>query len=332
LTPCVHNFFDKIWYGRYPAAALLAPFGVIFHVFVAIRRAAYRYGLVPSYRAEIPVIIVGNVTVGGTGKTPLVIWLVNYLQHHGYKPGVISRGYQGRAKNWPQQVRADSDPQMIGDEAIVLARRAKCPIAVGPKRADSVRALMDYADCDIIVSDDGLQHYGLERDVEILVVDGVRRFGNGRCLPAGPLREPISRIKEVDLTVVNGIPGRGEFEMKTVARYLYPLSGDAAPVAIETLMGSKVHAVAGIGNPERFFDLLRIKGLRAEKHRFVDHHRFIPADFDFEDALPIIMTEKDAVKCEHFRLKDAWYLPIDIEMPEVFGHRLTSTLKEAVNG
>ena len=323
---------EKIWYGRHPIATLLTPLAFLFRALIALRKAAYRNGLISDYKADVPVIVIGNLTVGGTGKTPLVIWVVHYLRELGFKPGIISRGYRGRAKSWPQQVRADSDPAMVGDEAIVIARRTGCPIAVGPKRADSVRALLQHSDCDIVVSDDGLQHYKLRRDVEILVIDGIRRFGNGRCLPAGPLREPPSRAKEVDLTVVNGIPDRGEFQMKTVVGKVYSLNDSSHSVSIETFYGKAVNAVAGIGNPDRFFDMLKSKGLRVEKHRFGDHHVFSARDFIFDTELPILMTEKDAVKCAHFRLKDAWYLPIDIEMPAVFGHRLSSTLKEARDG
>lgn len=332
LQETVQPLHEKIWYGRHPAGLLLVPFGFIFRAVCALRRVMYRSGLMPSYQPDVPVVVIGNLTVGGTGKTPLVIWMVKYLAQLGFKPGVVSRGYRGLAKSWPQQVRADSDPSMVGDEAIIIARRAQCPVAVGPKRADSVKALLQYADCDIIISDDGLQHYQLQRDVEILVVDGVRRFGNGHCLPAGPLREPPSRAKEVDLTVVNGIPGRGEFQMKTVADKLYAVNDNTRAVSFEQFYGKAVHAVAGIGNPDRFFDMLRAKGLRVEQHRFDDHHRFAAGDLVFDKDLPIVMTEKDAVKCVHFQLKDAWYLPIDIEMPEVFGHRLTSSLKEACDG
>lgn len=329
----MERFLEKIWYGRHPAAALLAPLGLAFRAVVNIRRVAYRSGLLPSLRPEIPVVVVGNLTVGGTGKTPLVIWIVHYLRAQGFKPGVVSRGYRGNARSWPQQVRPDSDPAMVGDEAIVIARRTGCPIAVGPNRAECVEALMQYADCNVIVSDDGLQHYRLQRDVEILVVDAVRRFGNGRCLPAGPLRESISRVKEVDLTVSNGIASRGEFEMKTTASQLLPVNeGAGGPLALDVFTGKQVNAVAGIGHPERFFDMLRIKGIRANKHIFPDHHSFMAKDFAFDSALPIVMTEKDAVKCERLQLTDAWYLPLEVTMPDVFGHRLMSCLGATING
>ena len=163
-----------------------------------MQRAAYAFGMLRVTRFNVPVVVVGNVTVGGTGKTPLVIWLANRLRQEGYSPGIVARGYRGAARHWPQQVRPDSDPFAVGDEAVVLARRCRCPVSVGPDRVAAVDALLQYHDCDVIISDDGLQHYALGRDVEIVVVDGVRRFGNGYCLPAGPLREPAKRVRSAD--------------------------------------------------------------------------------------------------------------------------------------
>lgn len=328
----MHEFLDKLWYERHPASTLLVPLSWLYRLIVAVRRAGVRSGLLSTYRAPVPVIVVGNITVGGTGKTPLVIWLVEYLRSVGFTPGIISRGYRGRAKSWPQQVRADGDPEMVGDEAIVLARRTACPLAVGPIRADNVEALMRHSDCDIVISDDGLQHYRLERDVEILVVDGIRRYGNGRCLPAGPLREPLSRLNEIALTVNNGIASRGEFEMKLAASKLRALDGSSMQLDLEEFTGKAVNAVAGIGHPERFFEMLRQKGLRVIKHPFPDHHRFTASDVTFDNGLPIVMTEKDAVKCERLKLVDAWYLPIDVTLPKVFEHRLSAALEEANNG
>ncbi|MEM7468437.1 MAG: tetraacyldisaccharide 4'-kinase [Pseudomonadota bacterium] len=328
----MRELLEKIWYGRHPAAALLVPFSLIYRCVIAIRRSAFKSGLLASYRARVPVIVVGNLTVGGTGKTPLVIWLANYLRTQGFQPGIISRGYRGNAKSWPQQVRPDSDPAIVGDEAIVLARRTGCPVAVGPNRSQSVEALLEYSNCDVIVSDDGLQHYRLARDVEILVVDSVRRFGNRRCLPAGPLREPLGRLTEIELTVSNGIASRGEFEMKILPRKLYSVTESGVTIGLEDLAGKAVNAVAGIGNPSLFFDMLRGKGMRVNKHPFPDHHEFNDSDFQFNSDSPIVMTEKDAVKCERMNLSNAWYLGIDVEMPTVFEHRLAAALKEANYG
>lgn len=310
---------------------MLAPLGWLYRAIAGARKAAYSSGLLSSYGTEVPVIVVGNVTSGGTGKTPLVIWLVAYLQSIGYTPGVVSRGYRGRAKSWPQQVRADSDPNVVGDEAIVIARRAKCPVAVGPRRGDAVDALLRHADCDVIISDDGLQHYALQRHFEIVVIDGVRRYGNGRCLPAGPLREPMERVKSADLIVTNGIAGRGEFGMKYIATHICALGGGEI-LKIEKFAEKEVHAVAGIANPERFFSMLRSLGFRVTPHRFRDHAKFTKNDLMFGDDRPIIMTEKDAVKCEHLGLERCWYVPITAELPDVFISRLSTVFSGADNG
>lgn len=328
----VYEFLNRVWYERHPAGVLMAPLALLYRGVMWLRRKAFQTGLVAPYRAPVPVVVVGNLSVGGTGKTPLVIWLADYLKSLGYKPGIISRGYKGKAKQWPQQVRADGDPAIVGDEAIVIARRTRLPLAVGPSRAENIQALLKHANCDIVISDDGLQHYRMARDVEILLVDGVRRFGNGKCLPAGPLREPLSRLRDVDLLVNNGIAGRGEFKMEIKAAGLYPVGKQHSPLALTEFVGQAVNAVAGIGNPDKFFDMLRSAGLRVVKHAFPDHHSFEREDLKFEQSLPIIMTEKDAVKCERFKLENAWYLPIEVEMPQVFEHRLRSALEGVKNG
>ena len=322
---------ESIWYARHPAALALTPLSAVYRGVVAARRLAYSSGLLSTYATDVPVIVVGNMTPGGTGKTPLVVWLVNYLRSIGYAPGVVARGYRGRAKRWPQQVRPDSDPAVVGDEPILIARRTQCPVAVGPRRGEAVDALLEHEDCDVIVSDDGLQHYSLERHFEIVVVDGVRRFGNGRCLPAGPLREPLSRLDTVDMIVTNGIAGRGEFSMKYRATHVHPVSG-GEPVPIERFEPKDVHAVAGIANPDRFFSMLRARGFRVTPHAFRDHHGFTHADLDFSDDRPILMTEKDAVKCEHLRLRRCWYIPVTAELPDVFRRRLSTVFSGGEDG
>jgi tetraacyldisaccharide 4'-kinase len=220
---------------------------------------------------------------------------------------------------------------VVGDEPIVIARRARCPVAVGPRRGEAVEALLRHAACDIVISDDGLQHYALERNYEIAVIDGVRRMGNGRCLPAGPLREPAARLRTVDLIVTNGIAARGEFGMKYVASHVHKL-GDSEKIAIEKFAPREIHAVAGIGNPERFFSMLRAKGFRIKPHPFRDHVRYRKSDLEFGDDLPIIMTEKDAVKCEHLTMPHCWYIPITAELPEVFRRRLSTVFSGVENG
>lgn len=330
--PVVHRVLEDVWYGRHPAAVALRPLGWCWQAVATLRRQVYRSGLLGSYQAPVPVIVVGNLSIGGTGKTPLVIWLTGYLKSVGFKPGVVSRGYGGRASKWPQQVRPDSDPAAVGDEPLVIARRTRCPVAVSPDRAVGVAALVEHGDCDIVISDDGLQHYGLGRDIEVAVVDGVRRFGNGQCLPAGPLREPVSRLRDCDLVVTSGVPGRGEFAMKYVPLHAVNIARRDRARSFEELAEEPVHAVAGIGHPERFFAMLRSKGLRVTPHPFPDHHRFQPADLDFGDDRAILMTEKDAVKCEAFATSRCWSIPITAELPEIFATRLDMLLKRGTNG
>lgn len=332
LRHALESFVNEMWYGKHPVSAALVPFSMAYRLVIEARRSAYRHGVLASHRAGVPVIVVGNLTVGGTGKTPLVIWLAGYLKALGYRPGVIGRGYGGRARRWPQQVRVDSDPRTVGDEAIVIARRTRCPVAVGPERRDCADALLQHASCDILISDDGLQHYALERDIEIAVIDGVRRYGNGRCLPAGPLREPVSRIREVDMVVTNGIAGRGEFAMKYIATHAVSLTRPERAADFESFAGDPVHAVAGIGNPERFFATLRGKGLKVIPHPFPDHHAYEPADIEFADGLPVLMTEKDAVKCEAFAASRCWAVPVTAELPEIFATRLETILARGKHG
>ena len=328
----VHDLLDEIWYGKHPAFFFLAPLGWAFRSIVRLRRAAYINGLLNVYRAPVPVIVVGNLSVGGTGKTPLVIWLARRLQELGFHPGIIARGYGGTATRWPQQVRADSDPMAVGDEAVLIARRTGLPIAVGPNRSAATDALLTHADVNIIVSDDGLQHYALARDIEIAVLDGVRRFGNGACLPAGPLREPRARMDEVDLVVTNGLAARGEFPMRYESNEIIRVVEPDTRYKLEDFEPKAVHAVAGVGVPDGFFSLLRRLGFRVTPHAFRDHHRYTRADLDFGDAQPLIMTEKDAVKCGHFATNNFWYVPVSALLPEVFELRLKTLLKKVFDG
>jgi len=319
----LHRRFDEIWYGRHPLMLTLLPLSGCYQIVMRLRNWAYRVGLLPVHRFGVPVIVVGNITVGGTGKTPLVIWLCRYLKAIGYNPGIVSRGYGGHSKHWPQQVRPDSDPRMVGDEAVLMARRTACPLAVGPDRVSATEALIEIAGCDIIVSDDGLQHLRMGRDIEIAVIDSIRRFGNRHCLPAGPLREPLSRLATVDLLVSRGSAGRGEFPMQYTATRLYRPGRSEPVLELESLRDTRVHVVAGIGHPEQFFAMLKGKGLQVIPHVFPDHHEFSSADLRFADRLPVLMTEKDAVKCERLELPaDCYYVPIEAQLPDSFRHRL----------
>lgn len=308
------------------------PLSLLFGLITAVRRWFYTIGLFKSRGFEIPVIVVGNLTVGGTGKTPLVIWLAKYLQQQGFRPGIVARGYRGQAKNWPQQVREDSDVASVGDEALLLSQSTSLPVCVGPDRPAAVQALLDHTDCNIVVTDDGLQHYALVRDIEIAVIDGERRFGNGFLLPAGPLREPQSRLKSVDLVVANGNPGAGEFAMRVRSPEIRRMTGDQESVPLDSLECCRVHAIAGIGNPERYFGLLRQQSIAIIPHEFPDHYQFVPDDLDFGDDLPILMTEKDAVKCLRFAKDNYFVVHVEAHPDATFIHRFNELLKAIKDG
>ena len=248
---------DYYWYTRSPWLVLLTPLSLLYHAITRVRRLAYRTGIFRSTRVSLPVIVVGNITVGGTGKTPLVAWLAEYLRGKGYRPGIIARGYGGAASNWPQQVRPDSDPAVVGDEAVLLAAKTGCPVSVAPDRVAAANALIAGGDCDVILSDDGLQHYALQRDIEIAVIDGVRRFGTGFLIPAGPMREPASRLQEVDLVVINGLGSEQEHRLRMKQGDAHNLLDPDKVSALHDFRSQTVHAVAGIGNPERFFRSLQ---------------------------------------------------------------------------
>lgn len=313
---------DALWYRNSPLALALAPLGWLYCIAAVLRRAAYRLGIFSTGRVGAPVIVVGNISVGGTGKTPLVIWIARFLKANGLRPGIVSRGYRGRAEKWPQQVRPDSDPIMVGDEPVLLAQATQCPVAADPDRLRAAQTLLEHVDCDVIISDDGLQHLRLGRDVEIAVVDGIRRHGNGRCLPAGPLREPVSRLDSIDMTVANGGGIPGEFDMRMAVGEAEQLVDASLTRPLETFNDGPVHAICGIGAPERFFDTLERAGLTLIRHRFADHHAYSAADIVFDDAIPVLMTEKDAVKCRRFADPRHWCVPIRAELPRAFGARL----------
>jgi tetraacyldisaccharide 4'-kinase len=327
------RWLEDHWYKEMYISAWLMPLSMLYLDAIRFRRFLYKVGFKKIHRLPVPVIVVGNITVGGTGKTPLVIWLVDLLKQQGYNPGVISRGYAGNAEDGLHVVRPESDATKLGDEPVLIARRAACPVMVGADRPAAARKLLAEFDCDIIISDDGLQHHALQRDIEIVVIDGERRFGNGYCLPVGPLREPPERVKSVDLVVVNTPKEllEGEYAMQCQGDYLINLlSGKRQPLS--ALAGKACHAIAGIGNPKRFFDQLGKAGLVCQNHAFPDHHAFTAADLHFKDSLPLIMTEKDAVKCAGFALTDAWYLPIAAALPDTFAAQFLTLLKDKTHG
>jgi tetraacyldisaccharide 4'-kinase len=276
-----------------------------------LRRSAYAIRLARPAQLPCPVIVVGNLTAGGTGKTPLVCWLAGQLTELGYKPGIVSRGYGGSSRR-ARLVHDSDDPALVGDEAILLARRSRLPVAIGRDRPEAARLLI-YAGCNLIVSDDGLQHQALPRVCEIVVVDGDRRFGNGRLLPAGPLREAPARLKQASAVVFNGgdAPGGGGLRMRLLATNAVAMKfGTARP--LREFCAQPVHAVAAIGNPQRFFATLRAAGLTVIEHPLPDHARLKIDDISFEDDLAVLMTEKDAVKCREISGPHHWFVPVSV--------------------
>lgn len=306
------------------AARALAP---VYGAVVALRRALYRRGWFKRHALPVPVIVVGNVTAGGTGKTPLTIALVDRLREAGWKPGVASRGYGRDEAKQARWVDADTDTALGGDEPVLIAWKTGVPVRVDADRVAAGKALIE-AGCDIIVCDDGLQHYRLARDIEIEVVDAQRRYGNGRLIPAGPLREPASRARDCDFRVVNlgqasadpaalSSCGFGEWAMQLHIDRAQPLSGGRAR-ALSHFRGQRVHAVAGIANPQRFFDMLRAHGIGVVPHAFADHHAYQAADLRFGSELPVLMTEKDAVKCKVFANEWHFAVPLSADLPAAF--------------
>ncbi|MEE9135795.1 MAG: tetraacyldisaccharide 4'-kinase [Gammaproteobacteria bacterium] len=314
MLPSLSRRVEAFWYGSSPLAVLLQPLSWLFQAAVWLRRLAYRVGLRQQVRLPVPVVIVGNLSVGGTGKTPIVIWLADWLRRAGYRPGIVSRGYGGRRQENGVLVTAASDPVEVGDEPIVIARRTGCPVCVARDRSRAAQMLIDHG-VDIVLADDGLQHYRLCRDFEIVVIDGERGLGNGHLLPAGPLRESAARLGEVDLVLING---RGN---DAIAGQRFGLVTDGAtsldgrrcrPLA--EFAGQHVWAVAGIGNPARFLKMLENAGMTADLVPVPDHGRISLADLQLAERRPVLMTEKDAIKYSGSTDQDVWYVPVRVEM------------------
>jgi tetraacyldisaccharide 4'-kinase len=312
--PPLSQLLSALWYGKSPLRWLLWPVAALYQSLARLRRLAYSRGWLRSVEVGVPVIVVGNVSVGGTGKTPFVIWLAAQLEQRGRRVGIVTRGYRGKAADWPRAVSADSDPGEVGDEPVLLARRTGCPVVAGPDRAAAAQALLEMTPVDILLSDDGLQHYRLARRFEIAVVDGVRGMGNGLCLPAGPLREPPSRLNEVDAIVVNGGTWghAGVFRGEAVVTRVYHLR-DGAVRPLDSFRREQVHAVAGIGNPQRFFDLLADAGLDVLSHPLEDHADLGLEQLQFDEPGAVLITEKDAVKCERIAPEGVWCVVVDLQ-------------------
>ncbi len=317
------------WYQGSRWLCVLRPLEWLFRRLVLRRRVHYLSHPERVWRPPVPLIIVGNISVGGTGKTPLVLALLQWAQAAGYKPGVVSRGYGSKAPHYPCLVIAGASAAEVGDEPLLIVERSGCPLVIDPDRVSAAKYLLQQAGCDLIISDDGLQHYRLGRSVEILVLDSERGLGNGRCLPEGPLREPPERMDSVDLVVVNGEgPFRpaGAHVMHLIPGALRALDGSGSRQASDWPGVRRVHALAGIGNPQRFFDSLRQLGFDPIVHSFADHHAFSAEDLEFGDDLALIMTEKDAVKCRHLAPANSWYLPVEAQLDAVFESALAAQL------
>jgi len=317
------NIIENHWYRKSYTwlTFLLLPFSWLFRLLVAIRYFLYRFHFIKKTRFNIPVIVVGNITVGGTGKTPFVIWLAEVLQKKGYRPGIVSRGVGGKKIVQPYWVDANASPEYVGDEAVLLTKRTQCPMVVCVDRVLAVKELLNKTHCNIVISDDGLQHYRLDRDIEIVIVDGAREWGNGQLLPAGPLREPLKRLRKIDLVVMNG-----QHDMKVNGHILFSITEPEQRLDLRALHQKTVHAVAGIGNPKRFFSLLRHHQVNVIEHVFPDHYLYQRDDIYFADDLSVIMTEKDAVKCVEFADQRHWYLPVRAEISSGLEKKIFSLL------
>jgi tetraacyldisaccharide 4'-kinase len=338
----MYKWLHRVWYEGAPYYRLLLPFAGMYWLLISLRRCLYGLGLIGRHRAAVPVIVVGNITAGGTGKTPVTIWLARELAERGFTPGIVSRGYGGSKSSTSMRVDIESDPDVVGDEPVLLARRTGCPVVVDANRARAAQMLVDDG-VDVIVADDGLQHYRLERNYEICVIDGARGLGNRRLLPAGPLRETTDRLGEVDQVLINGHLGQhaemaveqNAIEFELVANEVARLNGSLTR-PIEGFAGTTVHAVAAIGNPARFFDMLRAHGIQVIEHAFQDHARLSSKDLHFGDDFEVLMTEKDAVKIDATISDKYWTVPVDLTIdPVVAGpwlEQIESRLRDELDG
>lgn len=346
-TSATSSRVNRLWYRRtlHPLLWLLVPLNWLFVGISSLRRAAFRLRLKKAYSAPVPVIVVGNISVGGTGKTPLTLALVDILREAGFKPGIIARGYGGQGP-FPQLVSSSSEPGQVGDEPFMLHQVAQVPVCVSPNRGQAAAHLLANSECNVILSDDGLQHYALARDIEIAVVDQSRGLGNGWRLPCGPLREPLRRLKSVDFVVLNQAqPTASRVQGRPVPAKVLEAKGTGMSISalswrrvtddkiIETPDGEGVIAIAGIGNPQRFFNLLEDQRLHILETRvFADHHAYQAADFfNVSNVYPLVMTEKDAVKCRSFARPHWYYLKVGAILPESFKNSFLQRVQEHID-
>ncbi|MCR9192333.1 MAG: tetraacyldisaccharide 4'-kinase [Gammaproteobacteria bacterium] len=322
------SWVNALWYGQSRVRLLLWPLSIVFQGIGMLRRKWLEWRRKPL---NIPVIVVGNLTVGGVGKTPLVIALAQQLSAKGLRVGIVSRGYGANVRHFPHEVSTDDDAKGVGDEPKLIALKTRCPVVIAPKRLQAVHYLLKHHHVQIIISDDGLQHYAMPRAIEIAVVDGMRGFGSGRCLPAGPLRESPRRLEEVDFIVVNGAQRAHTHYPRQVDIHRMDLQ-PGLPQSLETgasaawsTLAEPFSAVAGIGHPERFFELLRQLGVAFEPHDFPDHHVFVSKELE-RLKKPVLMTEKDAVKCRVFATESMYCLPVEAKLSDEFWTELWSRI------
>jgi tetraacyldisaccharide 4'-kinase len=323
----IHQLVNRLWYQGSRKYCLLLPFSGVFYLLTQIRKLYYK-NIYTRKVFPVPVITVGNLTVGGSGKTPMVIYLVNVLREIGYKPGVVARGYKSNAGS-PQAVDDDCQSSDVGDEPLLIYLKTGVPVVVGKNRVKNIDFLIDSHPCDIVICDDGLQDYRFRPAVEIVMVDGERKFGNRQLLPAGPLRESERRLKECDYVIATAtpLPDMAQYFMSTEFVNAVKLNNVDSSRDIKSWVGTTVHAVAGIGNPERFFNSLKRLGISIIRHPFADHAEYSVKDLTFNDQLPVLMTEKDAVKCRNMDIDNAWYAPIKAIMPKQFISELKIKLR-----
>ncbi len=339
----VRGLAGRVWYGEHWLGVLLLPLSAVYRAGLGVRRLARR--LRPAKPLGIPVIVVGNLTVGGTGKTPLVIHLAGLLQSRGHRVGIVSRGYRARVARFPHSVGEDDDASAVGDEPKLIAQETGCPVVIAPRRREAALHLMENFGVDLVLSDDGLQHSALPRALEIIVVDGDRKFGNGRLLPAGPLREPVSRLDGADYVVVNnaspaGTPAKAGVRSNRMTvhpcAFRHLPSGRREPA--DYFNGQPIHACAGIGNPQRFFNALISLGIEVRPHEFPDHHTYHPGDLLFDDGLAVVMTAKDGVKCAAFAhsgaeaLQNVWIAEAETRLDADFEKELLNRIEALIHG
>ena len=304
---------DHYWYSQNPVAWALLPLSWLFCLVAMLRRQLYLFGVLKQHKLPVPVMVIGNISVGGTGKTPLIIAVSELLSQKGFKPGIISRGYGGDFSG-VHSVSENDDATVCGDEPLLIKNRTGLPVVISSDRVAAAEYLLANNACDVLLSDDGMQHYRMQRDAEIAVVDSKRMHGNGFCIPAGPLREPVGRLQQVDMVVHHGDPSRDYHFTLNFDRCTELMSGSKK--SLSELAVAPVHAVAGIGHPQRFFEQLRDQGLEVIEHPFPDHHVYSATDFEFDDQLPVLMTEKDAVKCVGLKLQDALSVPVSASLSD----------------